>query len=110
MGISKRAKQLKKAREVQTRKLEAKKDDKKRKINEIIDKMDPNMTADLKESKLRLTAKNLVKENLKNALKDGFKKVRSQRKKSREVLSEIQDNQLNEIQASQLFKKMFKNK
>ena len=35
------------------------------------------------------------------------KEIRFQRKKSREVLSEIQDNQLNEIQASQLFKKMF---
>ena len=40
-----------------------------------------------------------------DVLKDGLKEIRSQKKKSREVLSEIQDNQLNEIQASQLFKK-----
>ena len=37
-----------------------------------------NMTADLKESKLRLTAKNLAKENLKDVLKDGFKEIRYQ--------------------------------
>jgi hypothetical protein len=60
-------------------------------------------TVELKESKLRLTATNLAKENLKDVLNDG---LRSQRKRSR-VLSEIQDNQFNEIQASQLIKKMF---
>jgi len=58
------------------------------------------MTADLKESKLRLTATNPAKENLKDVLKDGLKEIHSQRKKLRKDLSEIQDNQLNEIQAS----------
>src|ERR1043165_1606348 len=76
-------------------------------FNKLDLKTHPNMTIDLKESKLRLTATNLAKENLKDVLKDSLKEIRSQRKKSREVLSEIQDNQLNEIQASQLFKKMF---
>ena len=64
--------------------------------------------AKLKESKLRLTGTNLDKKNLKDSLKDGgLKEIRSNRKKSREVLSEMQENQLNEIQASHLFEKMF---
>ncbi|RIA91712.1 hypothetical protein C1645_821640 [Glomus cerebriforme] len=56
-----------------------------------------NMTADLKESKLRLTATNLDKENLRDPLKDGLKEIRSQKRKSREVFSEMQENQLNEM-------------
>ncbi|CAB5180652.1 hypothetical protein RhiirA5_381120 [Rhizophagus irregularis] len=37
---SKQARHLKKAREIEAQKLKAKKDDKKRKVNEIIDEMD----------------------------------------------------------------------
>ncbi|CAG8637893.1 uncharacterized protein OCT59_004091 [Rhizophagus irregularis] len=37
---SKQARHLKKAREIEAQKLNAKKDDKKRKVNEIIDEMD----------------------------------------------------------------------
>ena len=73
-------------------------------FNKLDLKMHPNMTADLKESKLRLTAKNLTKENLKDVLKDGLKEIHYQRKNIRETFSEIQENQLN---ALQLFKKMF---
>ena len=73
-------------------------------FNKLDLKTHPNMTADLKESKLRLTAKNLAKKNLKDVLKDGLKEIRYQRKNPRETFSEIQENQLN---ASQLFKKMF---
>ncbi|GBC05088.1 hypothetical protein RclHR1_06020003 [Rhizophagus clarus] len=66
------------------------------------------MTENLKELKLRLTTTNLDKENLKDSLKDGLKEIRSQRRKSKEDLSEMQENRLNsEIQASNLFEQMF---
>ncbi|RIA79621.1 hypothetical protein C1645_840273 [Glomus cerebriforme] len=70
-------------------------------------KTHPNMTADLKESKLRLTATNLDKENLRDSLKYSLKEIRSQTRKLREVFSEIQENKLNESQASHLFEKIF---
>ncbi|GES94209.1 hypothetical protein GLOIN_2v1774660 [Rhizophagus clarus] len=54
-----------------------------------------NMTENLKESKLRLIITNLDKENLKDSLKDGLKEIHSQRRKSKEVLSEMQENRLN---------------
>ncbi|GBC01571.1 hypothetical protein RclHR1_04240002 [Rhizophagus clarus] len=69
-------------------------------FNKLDLKTHSNMTENLKESTLRLTTTNLDKENLKDSLKDGLKEIRSQRRKSKEVM---QENRLNsEIQASNL--------
>ena len=62
--ISKRAKQLKKAREIRAQKLlEAKKNDKRRKIDEIVDKMDEFML----DNTLKLLTKSNIDEE-QNAL------------------------------------------
>ena len=59
MPISKRAKQLKKAREIRAQKLlEAKKNDKRRKVDEIVDKMDEFML----DNTLKLLTKSNIDE------------------------------------------------